>query len=118
MRKAISFAPTVRGPRSSMFPVRSMASSRLDFWTKILFPAAASGQTSAVTGNVVVSLPSRAYSFRLWVTPLESVSATTINGDDGDAVAEADGAVEGPQATRINPAIEQTRNTIIECRPV
>jgi hypothetical protein len=107
-----------------------MASSLLDFWTKILFPAAASGQVSAVIGNVVISLPSRSYSLRLWVTPLESVSATTINGDDGESVgddraeaeavdeAEVEGAVEGPQATRINAATTHARDTIMERRPV
>lgn len=62
----------------------------------------------------------------LWVTPLESVSATTINADDregvgddsGEAVAEADGGVEGLQATRINAAIAHARDTIMERRPV
>src|ERR1700675_2016244 len=86
--EAISFGPTARGPRSSMLPVRSIASSLLDFWTKIRLPAAASGHVSAVNGNVVISLPLRLYSLRLWVTPLESVSATTINGDDGEGVAD------------------------------
>jgi hypothetical protein len=59
--------------------------------------------------------------------PLESVSATTINGDDGEgagddrgeaeAVAVADGAVEGPQATSIKAAITHARDTIMERRP-
>jgi hypothetical protein len=64
----------------------------------------------------------------LWVTPLESVSATTINGEDregvGDdsgeveAVADPDGAVDGPQETRINAAIAHARDTIIKRSPV
>jgi hypothetical protein len=62
------------------------------------------------------------------VTPLESVSATTIKGDDGEgvgddtgeaeAVAEAEGAVDGPQETRINAAIAHARDTIMERHPV
>src|SRR6266550_4029093 len=92
--KAISFAPTARGPRSSMPPVRSMASSLFDFWTKIRLPAAASGQASAINGTVLIRLPSRSYSLRLCVTPLESVSATTINGDDGEGIGDDWGEAE------------------------
>ena len=62
------------------------------------------------------------------MTPLESVSATTINGDDGEgvgddtgeaeAVADANGVVDGPQATRINAAKAHARDTIMERRSV
>ena len=111
-----------------MRPVRSMASSLSAFWTKIRLPAAASGQAPAVSGNVANSLPSRSYSLRLRGTPHESRPATTINGADeervgddtgeAEAVAEASGPVEGPQATRINAANAHARNTTIERRPV